>query len=206
MAKRENVSYIIKRVNNDFNWNDIEKAPINKFRWCNEYSPETYGQIVLLEDKEFVIKLTCIEKNPKAVYKKFGEEVWLDSCLEFFVAFDSTRPDVYMNCEMNSAGAAYMCIGKNEGERPLINTITGKIPEYKAEVLKDSWSVELHLEIEDIKKLFGNIDFKEGYEFTANMFKCGDETEFEHYGMWSECISEIPAFHLPQFFGKMIIG
>ncbi len=200
-------SYTIESVKEGFDWENIAKAPIDRFSWCYDYAPETYGQIVFLEEREFVIKLTCFEKNPKAVYKKFGDYVWLDSCLEFFVAFDKNEPTRYMNCEMNSAGAAYMCIGKQgEEERTSIDTILGHIPEYKAQVLEDRWSVELHLTVEDIKKLFGDIEFKKGYKFTANMFKCGDETEYEHYGMWSHCVSIFPQFHKPEYFGELIIG
>ena len=200
-------SYTIKRVNKGFDWNEIEKAPIDQFGWLDDYSPETFGQIVLCEDKEFIIKLTCIEKNPLANFKNYGDTVWLDSCLEFFVAFDNTKPNKYMNCEMNSAGAAFMNIGtKGEGKRTDIKNVIGHIPDYKPTVCEDKWNVELHLTIEDLNKLFGDIEFKTGYKFTANMYKCGDRTEFEHYGMWNLCVNDEPQFHLPECFGEMIIG
>lgn len=200
-------SYTIQRVKDGFDWDKIEKAPIDQFGWLDDYSPETFGQIVLLEEREFVVKLTCYEKNPLATFKNYGDTVWVDSCLEFFVAFDAAKPNKYMNCEMNSAGAAYMNIGtKGEGKRVDIKGILGHAPEYKPTVCEDKWSVELHLTLEDIKKLFGDIDFKEGYKFTANMYKCGDRTEFEHYGMWNLCVNDEPQFHLPECFGQMIIG
>lgn len=200
-------SYTIQRVKTGFDWDKIEKAPIDQFAWLHDYSPETFGQIVLCDDKEFIIKLTCIEKNPLATFKNYGDTVWVDSCLEFFVAFDAQKPNKYMNCEMNSAGASFMNIGtKGEGKRVAIDKIIGHVPEYKPEVLEDRWSVVLHLTLEDIKKLFGDIEFKTGYKFTANMYKCGDRTEFEHYGMWNLCVNDEPQFHLPQYFGEMIIG
>ena len=207
MATNEKRTYVIERVNSGFEWDKIKKAPIDQFGWFDDYKPETFGQVVLCDDKEFIIKLTCFEKNPLANFSKFGETVWLDSCLEFFVAFDASKPKKYMNCEMNSAGAAFMNIGtQGEGRRTDIKNIIGHAPEYKPEVLEDRWSVELHLDLEDIKKLFGDIEFKSGYEFTANMYKCGDRTEFEHYGMWNLCVNDEPAFHMPEYFGKMIIG
>lgn len=207
MLGHEGRKYIVKSVKKGFDWDAIEKAPIDRFCWCREYAPKTYAQIVFLEEREFVIRLTCFEKNPQAVYKNFGDYVWLDSCLEFFVAFDANEPTRYMNCEMNSAGAAYMCIGKKgEGRRVLIDSVLGHIPEYKPYILEDRWFVELHLTVEDIKKLFGDIEFKKGYKFTANMFKCGDRTEYEHYGMWSKTVSIFPQFHMPEYFGELIIG
>lgn len=207
MLGHEGRSYVIEQVKEGFDWENIAKAPIDRFSWCYDYKPETYAQIVFLENREFVVRLTCFEKNPKAVYKNFGDPVWLDSCLEFFVAFHADEPMKYMNCEMNSAGAALMNIGTyGQGKRQAVDAILGHVPKYKAEVSKDRWSAELHLVVEDIKKLFGDIAFKKGYKFTGNMFKCGDETEFEHYGMWSRAISIFPQFHKPEYFGELIIG
>ena len=40
--------------------------------------------------------------------------------------------------------------------------------------------------------------------FTGNFYKCGDETEFPHYGMWSEAVSDTPDFHRPECFGRLI--
>lgn len=207
MFGNQGKKYVIEQVKEGFDWDKIAKAPIDQFAWCHEYKPETYAQIVFLEEKEFVVKLTCVEKNPKADYKNYNDPVWVDSCLEFFVAFDANNPNKYMNCEMNSAGAALMHIGtKGEGKRVSVESILGHYPTHKPEVLSDKWSVELHLTVEDIKKLFGDIDFKKGYKFTANMFKCGDRTEYEHYGMWSYSVSIFPQFHQPEYFGQLIIG
>ncbi|HEX9250722.1 MAG TPA: carbohydrate-binding family 9-like protein, partial [Ignavibacteriaceae bacterium] len=40
----------------------------------------------------------------------------------------------------------------------------------------------------------------------GNFYKCGDETEFKHYGMWSLIENSTPDFHLPEYFGKIIFG
>lgn len=206
MFEREAVSYTIKTVKEDFDWKDIDKAKIDKYTWCYEYTPETFAQIVLVEDKEFAVKMTCYEKNPKATYKNFGEDVWKDSCMEFFAAFDNKDPNKYVNCEMNSGGAALMSFGYPGADRSSAVNITGRIPQYKAEVFEDYWTVEIRLLLEDIRKIFGDIEFKKGYKFTGNLFKCGDETEYEHYGMWCRSIAVIPQFHQPEYFGDFIIG
>lgn len=40
----------------------------------------------------------------------------------------------------------------------------------------------------------------------ANFYKCGDETEFPHYGAWSPVGTPSPDFHRPEFFGTLIFG
>jgi len=207
MFEREPRSYVIRRVEENFSWDDIEKAPIDIFCWRYDYKPQTYAQLVLVEDRELVVKLTCFEKNPKTDYTKFGEDVYKDSCMEFFASFNADKPDIYVNCEVNSAGAALMSIGNNDGDtRVSVPDILGHIPEFSGEVFEDHWCAEIRLLVEDIKKLFGEIEFKKGYKFTGNLFKCGDETEIEHYGMWCRSIAVIPQFHRPEYFGDFIIG
>ena len=43
-------------------------------------------------------------------------------------------------------------------------------------------------------------------EAIGNFYKCGDETEFEHYGAWNKVENPSPDFHLPQYFGKIIFS
>lgn len=38
----------------------------------------------------------------------------------------------------------------------------------------------------------------------ANVYKCGDETDKPHYGLWSIVRSTKPDFHNPDCFGHMI--
>lgn len=206
MFVREQRSYTIKTVDENFSWNDIEKAPIDIFCWRYDYKPKTFAQLVFVEGKELVAKLTCYETDPETRCTKFGEDVYKDSCLEFFAAFNLDTPDIYVNCEMNSAGAALMSIGTNDGDtRVSVPEILGHIPEFHGEVFDDHWCAEVRLTVEDIKKMF-NVEIKKGFKFKGNFFKCGDETKYEHYGMWCRSVAVIPQFHRPQYFGDLIIG
>ncbi len=44
-----------------------------------------------------------------------------------------------------------------------------------------------------------------GLEMRGNFYKCGDNTRFEHYGMWNPVKSDHPDFHRPESFGKLIL-
>lgn len=206
MFEREAKTYIIKSVGKDFDWKDIEKAPIDIFCWRYDYKPTCFGQLVFVDENELRVRLTCYEENPETTCTKFGEDVYKDSCLEFFAAFNQKKPEIYVNCEVNSAGAALMSIGNNDGEtRVPAPDILGHIPFFKGEVFSDHWCAEIHLTNDEISALFDGVKLKKGFKFTGNMFKCGDETRYEHYGMWCRSIAVIPQFHRPEYFGDFII-
>ena len=205
MFVREQRSYTIKTVGENFSWEDIEKAPIDIFCWNYEYKPKTFAQLVFVDEKEIRARLTCYETEPETRCTSFGDEVWKDSCLEFFAAFNPDTPDIYVNCEMNSAGAALMALGDNCVEKRVsADTILGHIPYFSGEVFDDRWCAEVRLTVEDIKKLF-NVEIKRGSKFKGNFFKCGNETRYEHYGMWCRSVAILPCFHSPQYFGDLVI-
>lgn len=203
MLEREAKSYFVRRVGEDFCWDDIPRAPIDVYCWNYDYTPRAFAQVVLCGERELRVKLTCYEKNPKAVHLNDGEDVYKDSCMEFFASFSSD--DVYINCEMNAAGASLMFFGRFDGERTPLSELLGATPQVRAQVEPEYWSVELRLPVSDIQKLFPNARFAPGDRFTGNFFKCGDQTEFEHYGMWCRSIAVIPQFHRPKYFGDLIM-
>ena len=58
---------------------------------------------------------------------------------------------------------------------------------------------------EVLDKLFGKVDYVSGYTFKGNFYKCGDETDYPHFGMWNPVGTEKPDFHRPEYFGELII-
>jgi len=38
----------------------------------------------------------------------------------------------------------------------------------------------------------------------GNLYKCGDDTKYEHYGTWNYIKSGKPNFHLPNYFGNLV--
>ena len=39
----------------------------------------------------------------------------------------------------------------------------------------------------------------------TNFYKCGDETEFPHFGAWKEVAVPEPDFHRPEYFGELTL-
>ena len=188
------------------NWSEIEKAEINECVWLFDYKPLCFAQLVFIKDEGFLVKITCFEKNPKAVHEGFYSNVYKDSCLEMFAIFDNTS-DKYVNIEMNSIGSSLIAVGAERNGRTAIDKITGKPFPVKAIKEEDKWSAEAFVSLCDLNKIYGvNKDvFKKGYEFKGNFYKCGDETETEHYVMWNRVETEKPDYHRPEYFGKFIL-
>ena len=189
------------RVLNDLNWNNIDKAMIDKHPWRKDYMPLSYAQLCVVKDTLY-IKMTCHESNPKAVYTKFYEEVWLDSTMEAFFGYE--KGGCYINCEMNSIGNSLIGIGNGRNGRRRIDEFC-PIPKVTAEKTEDKWSVTAEFPLESLKAIFPEATLNEGTVMYGNLYKVGEETHTPHYGMWNEITWDIPDFHRPEFFGKFII-
>lgn len=195
------VYYVLSKDNIDFS--NVPKAEIDCYKWLNYYVPKAYGQLFLVKSKGFALKMTAFEKNPKAIYTEYGDSVYKDSCLEFFVRFNKESP-LYMNFEMNSNGAFLASVRSERKNKTHIHEKVS-LPEVKALKYDDYWTVETFFSFEFIKTLFGKCELKKDDIFYGNFYKCGDETEYPHFGMWSPIEAENPDFHRPEFFGKFII-
>lgn len=196
------MSYVIKKQK-QLDFSKIEPAYINKYVWGGIYRPAAYAKLALLEGQGFALQMTCMEKAPKAVYKKFNDPVWLDSCLEFFSSFNNDSK-LYINLEMNSAGAFLMGLRESREKKQDAATIA-PIPCTKVIKAGGYWQVEYFLSFAVLEKLFGKVDYCSGYTFKGNFYKCGDETDIPHFGMWNPVGTEKPDFHRPEYFGDLII-
>ena len=78
------MEYII-RVEKEIDFSRAEKALISNYKWTEGYAPEAYAELIYVVGRGFALRMTCYEADPKAVYTKFDEPVYKDSCLEFFV-------------------------------------------------------------------------------------------------------------------------
>ena len=196
------MKYNIKKVS-AINWNDVEKAYIKNYRWEDGgYEPETFAQAVVYNGG-IAAKMTCFESNPKATYKNFYDDVYKDSCMEFFFAME--KGGTYMNCEMNSLGTCLIGVGKERNNRTKLNAITD-VPEIIAVVGDGVWTVEVFFSKELLEAVFGKFTLERRKVIYGNFYKCGDETAVPHYGMWSLVDVEKPDFHRPEFFGELVIG
>ena len=189
------------------NWNDIPAASIDNFFWYEGHTPETTAKLVFVEDFGFILRMTCAETNPKAVYTQYNEPVYTDSCMEFFC--DYLGDGRYINMEMNSLGTLLSCIGADRNARtPVADYTDGKLFDVKGEVCEGYWQVTATIPTSLLCKILGvdSIPFGKGYTLRGNFYKCGDGTEVVHFGMWNPVRTEKPDFHRPEYFGNLVIA
>lgn len=194
------MEYTIK-ILKELDWNKIDKAMIDKHPWRKDYMPSAYAQLCVVNNTLY-IKMTCHESDPKAVYTKFYEEVWLDSTMEAFFGYE--KGGCYINCEMNSIGNSLIGVGDGRDDRRRIDEFCD-IPKVYADKGEDIWSVTAEFPLESLKAVFPEASLDEGTVMYGNLYKVGEETHTPHYGMWNEITWDIPDFHRPEFFGKFII-
>ena len=190
----------------NIDWSKVEKAEINECVWLFDYQPVCFAQAVFIKDEGFLIRMECFEKDPKAVQKGFYSDVYKDSCLEMFAKFDRDS-EKYVNIEMNSIASSLIAIGEGRHGRVKITEFISRPFPVKAEKNEESWAVTVFVSLTDLEKIYGvkKEKFIAGYEFYGNFYKCGDETETEHYLMWNRVETEKPDYHRPEFFGKFIL-
>ena len=187
-------------------WNAIPAASIDNYFWLEGHTPATTAKLAYIEDFGFILRMTCAEENPKAVYRNYNEPVYTDSCLEFFC--DWLGDGRYVNMEMNANGTLLSCIGPDRHARtPVADLSGGEIFPVEGEVCDGHWQVTAEIPTALLCKILGvnTIPFGKGYTFRGNFYKCGDETPIPHYGMWNPVGTEKPDFHRPEYFGALVI-
>lgn len=205
-------AYVVKRFNalSEVDWDAVPKADIDTYKWVNSVEYDAYGQLVYIQDYGFICRMTCMESDPPAQYTQFGDPVYLDSCMEFFAAWDNNS---YINIESNSLGALCSQFGKSQSKRkPITDYLGNDIFEVTPDVGDDSWTLTMDIPLSKLEKFYGAATdagvFVSGYTFTGNFYKIGadPETGVRHYGMWTEVGGNTPNFHQPAYFGTFVIA
>lgn len=183
--------------NLDFSHRAVAKIDI--YRWQeNDYTPRAQAELCY-NQTALAVRLSAYEANPRAVVQEDGGAVWTDSCLEFFVHPEADPR--YLNFEINPLGKTLLAFGDhpNPGRISLIEKYRSEINVYP-EKSAHKWNVTFQIPFSMLREIYGDIDFS---RLRANFYKCGDLTEYPHFGMWSEIRNDLPLFHLPQYFGTL---
>lgn len=202
--------YNVKTINNrkELNWLNIDKANIDKVLWVKGHVvPQAYAQMVFIKDYGFLVKLTCLESNPRRTCLHDNDDLRVDSSLEAYLMFDNER---YMNLETNANGARKQAIRYNRENKKYIYANEFGGFKVKANIYPKHWEVLIDIPLDNLLKLYTNLNrqmFKKGFTFKGNFYKVHElrNTPFEHYLAWQEIINPFPECHLKEQFGTLII-
>ena len=196
-------TYTGRRVTDPkINWEDIPAAQIDEYPWGGEYRPRSWAKLVRLGDEGYVVRMFSAEKDPRAAYVFYGEPVWQDSALEWFLQPIEGDPR-YFNIEMNAAGNSVCKIGTCRADRVWFDVP----PSVVAEPVADGWQVTCFLPFSEIARLFDvpAASLLSAKTLRGNFYKCGEETEFPHFGAWKGPTTPQPDFHTPGDFGTVTV-
>ncbi|KAA6352208.1 hypothetical protein EZS27_000390 [termite gut metagenome] len=176
----------------DVNWREYPYKPNVNFRIAHD------GTTIYLNYQ-------VDESDIQAVCDKDGGEVWNDSCVEFFLSFDGK---MYYNIESNCIGKILIATGTDRNDRiSLSQELIRKVQRYSSlgclpvKNLTGKWELSLLIPI-DIFYL-SHINNLDGIHAKGNFYKCGDKLKVPHFLSWNPINSEVPNFHLSNFFGKL---
>ena len=208
----------------DFDWAQANEAFIDNHLWSqNEYTAESRFYLLYEKANLYGIILTKGEEEnpPKADVTEFQGPVHLDSCLEFFFSYEPEN-QTYVNLETNFNAVKHVGIGAGRhnrikpGQKELedldLITIDSKKHLVKGISFAFDWGIGFKIPAKLLYNLwqeYGNASeildqrFYSGQEIKANFYKCGDETEYEHYFAWNPVKTEKPDFHRPEYFGTL---
>ena len=181
------------------NWQDIAVAP-----WQQEYPyvPTVKFQIAYTQD-DILLHFEVQEEYVKGQYIRPNENVWEDSCVEFFVSFDNR--ETYYNIEFNVLGVGLIGYGRSvkadRNRLPAADIL--RIQTFSAVQTiqgKKQWQQVLQIPIALFEKQASELEGTTAY---ANFYKCGDGLPQPHFIAWNAIDSPTPNFHQPAFFGQI---
>ena len=194
-----------------FRENKILYNRVENTNWPKEfpYCPKMQFGIAHTGE-EFLIHYCVEEQSVRAVAQKDNDNVWEDSCAEFFIS--PAADGLYYNIECNCAGTLLLGVGEGRNNRQLATPeITRQIDRWASlgrtpfDTRNQPTRWELALRIPYTVFFRHNITSLDGLTLKGNFYKCGDKLPVPHFISWNPIGTPTPDFHCPQFFGKLEI-
>lgn len=174
------------------------------------YSPKAEFRIAYTGEG-FLINYRATEDSVKASFANDNEAVWTDSCMEFFLSPNPTD-GIYYNLECNCIGT--VLLGARGGEvakshatpevmEPILRWSSLGHNTFEERFGESTWEVALYVPF--TAYWHHKINISEPCTMRANFYKCGDDLQRPHFLSWNPIDFDKPNFHLPQYFGELII-
>jgi hypothetical protein len=145
----------------------------------------------------------------------YFDEVWKDSCVEFFV--EPKPGEGYFNFEFNCGGAFLCCHITNPERGPGGFKQFAKLPSeigktvqvhsslprlIEKEIFEPTvWTLQFYIPLKVLEHFVGPLGNLAGQIWRGNFFKCAEEVSHPHWASWLP-VDEFN-FHLPRCFGTL---
>lgn len=177
------------------------------------YKPIVSAQVA--HSKDFIWILADVQENHIRGHElKDHGNVWEDSCFEFFLQFPNQSK--YVNIETNCLAVSLAtihetrekCIPFSEEEMKQFVRISSLEQTYTDNYNQDklqNWQLLLGIPKAVLMARFSYEKESFPTSFRANFYKCGDKTKDAHFLSWNPIDLLKPDFHVPAFFGDIIL-
>lgn len=192
--------YLIRSVSGEPDWHTVSPLEAGCVLWHPDCGIRAFGRICY-DSRYLYVRLSAEEKHIRAEYTEPLSPVHRDSCLEFF--FMPEGKDRYFNFEINPNGCLWIGFGRNRQNRSVLSPVDPeRLFGIRTERTADGWAVRYRIPLSFLRLYLPDLSFSG--KLRANIYKCGDLTEQEHYLSWNPVTSASPDFHRPQDFGMMV--
>ena len=172
-----------------------------------DYKPDVKFKIAYTRH-EILLKYYVTEQWFKAEKTGTNQEVYEDSCVEFFVS--PSDDGIYYNLEFNAIGTCLMGSGTGRenlkrADPEFISTVRRKGSAGEKSINEKngdfSWTITMAIPFSVF--FHHNITGLKGMTFRANFYKCGDKLTVPHYVTWNPVGTAKPDYHRPEYFGLL---
>ncbi|MDY7011208.1 MAG: carbohydrate-binding family 9-like protein [Planctomycetota bacterium] len=212
-------NYLVRRASgtvrlacDDPSWDRADRLAIDEYPWYAGGLKQETTAAVLYDDEAIYLLYVCQDKHISAVETRSNGNVYLDSCVEFFMSFESEGGRKHLNFEVNCCGTIHMGFGAGRENRTLappevLNAVKVQssipTPTKNESPTDDGWWLAAAIPFSAISEFVGRrIAPEPGETWRANFYRCGGKTD-PQYAAWNPIDCPEPDFHRPEFFGTI---
>ena len=195
-------------------WADIPSTRLTHFMGDKpSHFPDTRLKVAWDAEALYVI-FRVVDRFVRAARMDYQQDVYKDSCVEFFFKPNNDGSRNYFNLETNCCGTALFAFqsGPRQGEVripaneftavSLAHSMDGPIePEMPEPV---TWTIEYRLPFALLEKYCRVDPPSPGVAWKGNFYKIADESSHPHYLTWAPVYRPRPDFHQPRYFGTLV--
>jgi hypothetical protein len=196
-------------------WSEAETAELACYRpEGSEHRPRTRAR-VLFDAQNLHGTFHVEDRFVRCARANYFDEVWKDSCVEFFV---EPRPGRgYFNFEFNCGGAFLCChivdpartaegfkqFAKVPPELGRTVQVRSSLPRLVEPEITEplAWTLRFSIPFSLFEHYLGPLGSLPGQVWRGNFYKCADASSHPHWAAWSP-VDELN-FHLPRCFGAL---
>lgn len=195
-------------------WQDAPSVGEFQFPWWQQGRKEQTQAKLLWDDRYLYVSFRCEDSHVSGEQTERDSPVYRDDCVELFTAPNPDQPNNYFNIEMNVRGAfldQHHPRGPESQAEPnwnatgilLATSVDGTLNDDRD--VDQGWILEAAIPFENFRSVAPRTPPQPETVCHLNLNRLGGKTN-PQFSQWSPGKSDRPAFHAPQYFGRVVFG